>query len=199
MNALKNLFLDELADRYDAEKQLVRALPKIAKTATCKTLQKLIQSHLKETVGHVKTLETVFKSFGAKARGRRCEATVGLLKEGSEIAADFKGSAALNAALISSAQKNEHYEIASYGCLREWAALLGNKEASAMLKDILLEEKAANDALIALARSSSNNEALGDCKASGSCCAAKDTKPVSDRRGLRPLNFNRSRPALAHV
>jgi len=185
MNTLKNLFLEELADRYDAEKRLVRAMPKMIKTATCKHLQALIQSHLRETVGHVKKLETVFKSFDVKIKARKCEATIGLLKEGDEIAADFKGSPAINAALISVAQKIEHYEIASYGCLHEWAALLGNKEAAGVLKEILGEERAANESLIELARSRSNNEALGECQA-GSCCDPKAVKVPAARRGMRP-------------
>ena len=91
-------------------------------------MKEAIQSHLKETEGHVKKLEQVFQSFDEKAKGKTCEATVGLLEEGDEIAADFKGSPAINAALISAAQKVEHYEMASYGCLHEWAGLLGNKE-----------------------------------------------------------------------
>jgi ferritin-like metal-binding protein YciE len=196
MKTLKNLFLEELKDRYDAEKRLVLAMPKMAKTATCKHLRALIQSHLKQTEGHVRKLDKVFKSFGEKTRVKKCEATIGLLKEGNEIVAGFKGSVAINAALISVAQKIEHYEIASYGCLREWAALLGNKEAAGLLGEILVEETAANQALIALARSRSNDEALGECSAAGFRCDPKPTKLPDGRRGIRPLNFSRFRPVL---
>ena len=119
MKTLKVLFLDELADMYDAERRIVKALPKLAKAATCSDLKKAVLAHLKETEGHVIKLEQVFQSFGEKAKGKTCEATVGLLKEGDEIAGDFKGSPAINAALISAAQKVEHYEMASYGCLHE--------------------------------------------------------------------------------
>jgi ferritin-like metal-binding protein YciE len=192
---LKNLFLEELADRYDAEKRLIRAMPKMANLATCKNLQKLIHSHLKETLGHVKKIETVFKSFDAKVKAKKCEATIGLLKEGDEIAADFKGSPAINAALISIAQKLEHYEIASYGCLREWALILGNKEATACLQEILDEEKSGNQAFMALARSRSNNGALGECNGTGSC-DGENGKPMNLRRGMRPLNLRRSRSAM---
>jgi ferritin-like metal-binding protein YciE len=160
MKTLKNLFLDELADMYDAERRIVKALPKMAKAATSPDLKAAIKSHLKETEGHVTKLEQVFQSFEEKAKGKTCEATVGLLKEGDEIAADFKGSPALNAALISAAQKVEHYEMASYGCLHEWAGLLGNKEAAGLLEKILGEEKAANETLTKLARARSNAEAL---------------------------------------
>jgi len=162
MKTLKNLFLDELADMYDAERRIVKALPKLARAATCDDLKGAFRSHLKETEGHVKKLELVFRSFDAKVKGKTCEATVGLLEEGDEIAQDFKGSPAINAALISAAQKVEHYEMASYGCLHEWAGLLGNGEAAGLLQEILNEEKAANESLNELARAGSNEEALGE-------------------------------------
>jgi len=162
MKTLKNLFLDELADMYDAEQRIVKALPKMAKAATCEDLKAAIKSHLKETEGHVKKLKQVFQCFDKKAKGKTCEATVGLLKEGDEIAAEFKGSPAINAALIAAAQKVEHYEIASYGCLSEWAGLLGNQKAAGLLQQILDQEKHANEALNELAHSSLNEEALGD-------------------------------------
>ena len=189
MRTLKNLFLDELADRYDAEKRLVIAMPKMIKAATCTHLQKLLQSHLKETERHVKTLEKVFKSFGKKPSLNKCEATIGLLKEGDEVLSDNKGWPVLNAAIISVAQKLEHYEIATYGCLRGWAKLLGNKEASDLLQEILVEEKAANHALSELARSRSNNEALGDCAADDSCAEGNGTKRQNFSRGVRPAGF----------
>jgi ferritin-like metal-binding protein YciE len=168
MKTLKNLFLDELADMYDAEQRIVKALPKMAKAATCDDLKGAIQAHLKETKGHVTKLEQVFASFDQKAKGKTCEATVGLLKEGDEIAAEFKGSPAINAALISAAQKVEHYEMASYGCLHEWAGLLGNEKAAGLLEEILAEEKAANEKLTELTRASSNEEALGETGLDGS-------------------------------
>ena len=183
MKILKDLFLDELADMYDAERRIVKALPKMAKAATCPDLKAAIQSHLKETEGHVTKLEEVFQSFNQKAKGKTCEATVGLLEEGDEIAADFKGSPAINAALISAAQKVEHYEMASYGCLHEWAGLLGNEEAAGLLLEILGEEKAANEKLTALARASSNEEALGKSD-------AKQT--AKDSAGKRPANLRRA-------
>ena len=159
MKALENLFFDELSDIYDAEQRIVRALPKMKKAATCTHLQKAIDNHLKQTEGHVRRLETVFRSFNKPVKGKKCEATVGLLEEGDEIATEFKGSPAINAALIAAAQKVEHYEIASYGCLHEWANLLGNEKAASLLQDTLEEEKAANETLTELARASSNEEA----------------------------------------
>lgn len=162
MKTLNDLFLDELADMYDAEKRLVKALPKLAKAATSEDLQQAILSHLEETKGHVTKLERVFACFDKKAHGKTCEATVGLLKEGDEIAEEFEGSPAINAALISAAQKVEHYEIASYGCLHEWAGKLGNEEAADLLLEILNEEKTADQSLTELARAESNDEALDE-------------------------------------
>lgn len=159
---LDDLFMDELADIYDAEKRLVRALPKMADAAMATGLKKAIKSHLKETEGHVKTVEKVFAAFDAKAKGKKCDAMEGLLKEGEEIADEFEGTQVCDAAIISACQKVEHYEIASYGCLQEWAGLLGNEEAATMLEEILEEEKAADEALTELARAVSNDEALAD-------------------------------------
>lgn len=193
MKTLKNLFLDELADMYDAEQRIVKALPKMVKAATCDELKGAIQSHLKETEGHVKKLEQVFQSFDTRAKGKTCEATVGLLKEGEEIAAEFKGSPAINAALIAAAQKVEHYEMASYGCLHEWAGLLGNPKAAGLLKQILDEEKGANESLNALAHDSLNQEALGESNGNGSKDESADERPANSRRGIRPVGTRRNR------
>jgi ferritin-like metal-binding protein YciE len=192
MKTLKELFLDELADMYDAERRTVKALPKMAIAATCEKLKKAILFHLKETEGHVTKLEQVFQLFDAPAKGKTCEATVGLLKEGDEIASDFKGSPAINAALISAAQKVEHHEMASYGALHEWAGMLGNKEAADLLLEILGEEKAANDALTQLARTSSNKEALGESGEKGSE-ETTDDGLGSPRRGVRPVGLGHNR------
>lgn len=192
MRTLQDLFMDELADRYDAEKRLVIAMPKMIKAATCTHLQKLLRSHLKETAGHVRTLERVFRLFGVKPCLKKCEATIGLLKEGDEIAADNKGCPALNAALISVAQKLEHYEIATYGCLRGWARLLGNVDAAGLLQEILVEEKAANHALSELARSRSNNEALAAGEVGESDPAPKEAEARNRARPVRASGAWRS-------
>ena len=191
MKTLKDLFLGELADIYDAERRVVKALPKLAKAANCEKLKKAILAHLKETEGHVTKVEQVFELFGEKAKGEICEATVGLLEEGEEIAADFKGSSAINAALISAAQKVEHHEMASYGCLHEWAGLLGNEKASSLLHEILGEEKAANETLTKLARASSNEEALGE--STGKASNGAEKMPMNLRRGIRPVGIGRNR------
>ena len=193
MKTLRDLFLDELADMYDAERRIVKALPKMAKAATCPKLKKVILAHLKETEGHVTKLEQVFRSFDQKAKGKTCKATMGLLEEGDEIAADFNGSEAINAALISAAQKVEHHEMASYGCLHEWAGLLGNKQAARLLEEILDEETAANDTLTNLARGGSNQEALYEGDEKESAGEASDDRPANLRRGMRPANSDRKR------
>lgn len=162
MKTLESLFLDELADMYDAENRLTKALPKLAKAATDEELREAFESHLVETEGHVRKLEKVFYHFGKTARGKKCEAIVGLLKEGEEILSDNKSSPTINAALVSAAQKVEHYEIASYGCLREWADQLGNDPAAELLQDILDEEKAADQKLTEVARHRCNKSAQMD-------------------------------------
>lgn len=161
MKNLKTLFLAELADIYDAEKRIAKARPKMAKAATCPDLKRALAGHLEETHGHAEKLEEVFTCFGLKAKGVTCEATVGLLKEGAESAAEFKDSPAINAALVAAAQKVEHYEMATYGCLHEWAGLLGSPKAASLLKEILDEEKEANQRLNELAHTKCNAEALG--------------------------------------
>lgn len=161
MKTLQDLFFNELADIYDAEHRIAKALPKMAKAATSTGLKKAFELHLKQTVGHAKKVEDIFGCFDRKAKAKKCEATVGLLKEGEEIAATFEGSPAINAALIATAQKVEHYEMATYGCLHEWANLLGNKKAANLLQEILNEEGATNKELTALARATSNEDAMG--------------------------------------
>jgi ferritin-like metal-binding protein YciE len=187
MKTLKDLFLDELKDMYDAEHRIIKALPKLAKAATCPNLKAAFLAHLEETKGQVTKLEKVFQSFGETARPKKCEATVGLLKEGDEIAAENKGEPTINAALISAGQKVEHYEIASYGCLHEWAGLLGKKEAANLIEEILDEEKAANKKLMELARASSNQEALCGCDEKESENGTADKRSANNlRRDLLP-------------
>jgi ferritin-like metal-binding protein YciE len=170
---LHDLFMTELADVYSMEKQLVKALPKMAKAATAEELVEALTLHLKETEGHVQTVELVFAAFDMKPKAKKCEAMEGLLSEGDELAASFKGSPACDAAIISACQKVEHYEIASYGCLKEWADLLGNVEASTMLEEILADEKAADDKLSALAQELSNDMALEEHAGASAKTSAK--------------------------
>jgi ferritin-like metal-binding protein YciE len=136
MKTLKDLFLDSLADIYYAEQQLVRALPKMAKAATDDQLREAFESHLQETEGHVTKVESVFAEFDQKARSKKCPAIVGLVEEADKMAAEHKRSPTIDAALIAAAQKAEHYEIATYGSLKEWAGNLGEDFAADILEEI---------------------------------------------------------------
>ena len=147
---LKDLFLDELADMYDAENRIARALPKMAKAATDEDLKTAILNHLEETRGHLEKVEKVFAAFDEKAKGKKCKATVGLLEEGDEITSDNSGEPTITAAIISACQKVEHYEIASYGSLIAWGKLLNNDEAVKLLEEIVNEEKHADEKLTEL-------------------------------------------------
>jgi len=155
---LSDLLEDELMDIYDAEKRLVKALPKMASAATDESLRNAIEQHLAQTETHVTKLESVFESLGKAAKGKKCEAMTGLLEEGDSIVAEFKGSPAINAAIIAAAQKVEHYEIASYGCMVEWSGILGENDVQEVLQSILDEEKQADETLTECAREG-NHEA----------------------------------------
>jgi len=150
MKTLAEAFEHTLQDVYWAENALTKALPKVSKSVNNAELKTAIDEHLKETKGHVKTLEAVFKSLGQEAKGEKCDAMDGLLKEADGVIEEASGHA-LDVALIGAAQAVEHYEIARYGTLREWAKVLGHEEAHTLLSTILDEEKAANSKLTALA------------------------------------------------
>lgn len=153
---LHELFLDQLADALDAEKQLTKALPKVAKAAHSEELREAIEQHLEETENHVTRLGEVFESIGDKAPKKSCAAMQGLITEAGEIMKEKKGSSALDAALIAAAQKVEHYEIATYGTLLAWAETMGHNEAADLLRETLDEEKAADEKLTSIAEESSN-------------------------------------------
>jgi ferritin-like metal-binding protein YciE len=155
---LKTLFLEELEQIYDAEYQIIKALPNLIEAATCDELKSALENHLEETGEQAERLEDIFKTFGAKARRTKCEAVAGLLAEADAVLRRNKESVTDNAAIIAAAQKVEHYEIASYGCLKAWATQLGNSEAATTLEEILDEEKGADLILSELA-ASKNEEA----------------------------------------
>ncbi|MGM4967790.1 YciE/YciF ferroxidase family protein [Tardiphaga sp. 1201_B9_N1_1] len=159
---LSDLFHDTLKDVYFAEKKILTTLPKMAKAAESKQLKAAFLKHQKETAGQIKRLEAVFKIFGKKPTAKKCEAIMGITKEGEEIMAEYKGMPALDAGLAASAQAVEHYEISRYGTLSTWAKELGLKEAVSLLDATLKEEKATDVALSALAKSVVNVEAEED-------------------------------------
>ena len=156
---LDDLFLDTLKDIYFAEQKIVKALPKMAKAAQSKELKVGFEKHLRETKGQVERLERVFEIIEETPRGKKCEAILGILKEGDEISKEFKGSPALDAGLISSAQAVEHYEITRYGTLKTWAQELGLNEAAKLLDQTLTEEKNTDETLTDLAETAANQKA----------------------------------------
>ncbi|MBN9023421.1 MAG: ferritin-like domain-containing protein [Rhizobiales bacterium] len=159
MKTLEDAFKHTLKDVYYAENALTKALPKMAAAVSNKALKTAIEEHLEETRGQIKTLDQVFKSIGEKPAGEKCDAIEGLIKESEGIVEEAHGAVALNAAVLAAAQAVEHYEIARYGSLREWAKVLGHEEAHELLGSILDEEKAANFKLTNLAVTSTNKAA----------------------------------------
>jgi len=159
LNNLEELLLYEMKDLYDAEKQLVKALPKMAKAATSEQLRAAFEGHLVQTKQHVERLEEAFEKMNHKAKAETCDAMKGLISEGDDIASAGGCDCTRDAGLIGAAQKVEHYEIASYGCLISWAEQLGRTEVANLLKQTLNEEKETDEKLTALAESNLNPEA----------------------------------------
>lgn len=153
---LMKLFEDELKDIYWVEKALTKAIPQMAKKTTDNTLLDALESHLKETQGHVTKVEEVFDIIGKKAQAKKCDAMEGLIKEGKDIMESSDKGAMRDAGIISAAQKIEHYEIASYGTLRAFAQTLGLNDAATILEEILDEEKEADLKLSEIAESTIN-------------------------------------------
>ena len=158
---LEDLFLDTLKDIYFAEKQILKALPKMARASQSEEGKAGVLQHRDETQAQIERLEQVFELLGKPARGKTCEAIQGIIAEGEEIMEEFKGSPALDAGLISSAQAVEHYEIARYGTLIEWANQLDLTDAIPLLEANLEEEKATDDKLTQLAKASANPKGNG--------------------------------------
>ena len=156
---LDDLFLDTLKDIYYAEKQIVKALPKMAKAAQSAELAAGFQQHQEESEGHIERLEQVFEVIGKPARGKTCDAILGILEEGKSIMDEFKGAPALDAGLVAAAQAVEHYEIARYGTLKSWARQLGLEEAVKLFDATLNEELATDQKLTQLAEAQANVKA----------------------------------------
>jgi len=159
LNSLRDLFVHELKDLYSAEKQILKALPKMAKAATNEELKVAFEEHQQQTEEHVSRLEEILENLGESTRGEKCVAMEGLLEEGAKLLkADIKPEV-LDAALIASAQRVEHYEIAGYGCCRTFAELLDEDEAVELLQDTLDEEKETDERLTEVAEGMVNVDA----------------------------------------
>jgi ferritin-like metal-binding protein YciE len=156
---LHDAFIDELRDSYDAEKQLTKALPKLAKAASNPKLREAFETHLEETHGHVQRLEQVFESLDEKVQGKHCEGIAGIIEEGKSIMEESFDGNAMDACLIAAGQRAEHYEMAAYGTLIAWAKAMGHTEATRLLQQTLDEEKAADKKLSGLAEGGINQSA----------------------------------------
>src|SRR5687767_8954942 len=148
---LHDAFIDELRDVYDGERQLTKALAKLAKTATAAPLREAFESHLQETQGQIERLEQVFESLEEKVRGKHCEGIAGIIEEGKSIMEEDFDEATMDACLIAAGQRAEHYEMAAYGTLVAWAQAMGHSEAAQPLQQTLDEDKAADKKLSGLA------------------------------------------------
>jgi ferritin-like metal-binding protein YciE len=159
VNSLKELFVEELKDVYDAENQIVKALPKIIKAASTPRLRQALESHLEQTIGHVQRLEQIFDSLGEAAKAKKCDGLRGILQEAEKAINDGEKGSVLDAGLIAGAQRVEHYEMAAYGSLKTWAGQLGDHQAAKLLEETLDEEKEADKKLTEIATSSVNAQA----------------------------------------
>jgi ferritin-like metal-binding protein YciE len=160
METLKELYVNELRDLYNAENQLIKALPKMAKAASSDELKEAFEKHLEQTKGHVERLEQVFQEINEKPKGKTCQAMKGLIEEGSEVLKADGEDSVIDAGIIVAAQKVEHYEIAGYGSVRTFAQLLGQDQSAELLQQTLDEESEANELLNKLAEDIVNPEAL---------------------------------------
>jgi ferritin-like metal-binding protein YciE len=178
---LKELYVEELKDIYNAENQLVKALPKLAKAAASDELRQGLEEHLEQTKGHVARLEQIFEMLDESPKGKKCAGMVGLVEEGSEVMKEGLEGAVLDAALIGAAQRVEHYEIAAYGTVIAFAQTLGESDHAALLEETLSEEEETDEKLTELAVQINKLAASGDRiqPAPGEASTRKHTKRIA--------------------
>jgi ferritin-like metal-binding protein YciE len=162
---LKELYLEELEDLYDAEKRIVKALPKVAEAASDQRLRSALMHHLEQTKGHISRLEQVFQGLGQSAKTKTCNGMKGILSEGEDTIDDIDDPAVRDAGIIAAAQRVEHYEIAAYGTVRKWAEQLNDLQGARMLGETLQEEKEADKKLTGIAVNGANPRAEGTSSA----------------------------------
>jgi len=179
---LHDAFVDELRDSYDAEKQLIKALGKLAKAAHSAELRTAFETHLEETRGHVERLEQVFESLDEKARGKHCDGIAGIIEEGSAVLDEDFDEVTMDACLIAAGQRAEHYEMAAYGTLVAWARGMGHTEAADLLQATLNEEKAADKTLTALAEGGINQGAADGANPGDEKDESRASKPDASAR-----------------
>jgi len=180
---LHDAFVDELRDIYDAEKQLTKALPKLAKSASSPGLRSAFESHLEETRGQVERLEQVFESLDEKVRGKHCDGIAGIIEEGKSTMEEDFDEATMDACLIAAGRRAEHYEMAAYGTLVAWARGMGHTEAARLLQQTLDEEKAADEKLTSLAEGGINREAADAAHPADGDGEEEDGTPARTGRG----------------
>lgn len=185
---LHDAFLDELRDAYDAEKQLTKALPKMAKAATSPKLRAAFEAHLEETRGHLTRLEDVFAGLDEKVQGKHCDGIAGIIEEGKSVMEEDFDEATMDACLIAGGQRAEHYEMAAYGSLIAWARAMEHPDVADLLQETLDEEKAADEKLSSLAQGGINQEAAG---------AAKPEDEKDDGEEEKRASNTRLKPAIA--
>jgi ferritin-like metal-binding protein YciE len=179
MESLRELYVEELKDLYSAEKQLVKALPKMAKNASNAELKQAFTDHLQETEGHVERLEQIFEMLGERAGGKKCKGMEGLIEEAKELLEEDASEEVLDAGMISKAQHVEHYEMAGYGTVRTYAQQLGLDDQADLLQQTLDEEGKANDLLTQIAESSVNLEAEEGSEEEETTSSRKSDRQVS--------------------
>ena len=187
---LHDAFVDELRDTYDAERQLTKALAKLAKAATSPDLRDAFETHLEETRGQIERLEEVFQSVEEKVRGKHCDGIAGIIEEGKSIMEEDFDETTMDACLIAAGQRAEHYEMAAYGTLVAWARVMGHAQAADLLQQNLDEEKAADQKLSSLAEGGINRTAAHTAHPGGN-----ETAPLSKRAAPA----RRAKPAKAQA
>jgi ferritin-like metal-binding protein YciE len=183
-NSLKQLYVDELKDLYSAETQLTKALPKMAKAASSEELQQGFEEHLEQTKGHVERLQKIFGMLDEKPTGKKCQGMEGLIKEGAETMEEDFEDAVMDSALISAAQRVEHYEIAGYGTVIAFAELLGESEQASLLRETLEEEKETDEKLTELAQEI-------NAQANGGASEDEDAEKAESAEELQPQRSKR--------
>jgi ferritin-like metal-binding protein YciE len=178
-DSLQELYIDELKDLFSAENQITKALPKMAKAASSDELRQGFEEHLEQTKGQIERLQQIFQMLGEKGTGKKCMGMEGLLKEGAEVMGEDYEDSVMDAALISAAQRVEHYEIAGYGSVIAYAELLGESEQAALLKDTLEEEKETDEKLTELSKEI-------NVEAEGEDAEAEDVEEVDEQPKRKP-------------
>jgi ferritin-like metal-binding protein YciE len=181
IESLRELYLEQLQDLYNAEQQLIKALPKMAKAASSEELASAFEEHLEKTRGHAQRIEQICEQMGEKPAGKKCKAMEGLVKEGGEVIEEDMTESLKDAALIAAAQRVEHYEIAGYGCVRAYATKLGDDAAAELLGQTLDEEKEADETLNGIAEQL-DLETENETPESGTPESGKRTSRVAPKR-----------------